>query len=192
MCAPAATVGIGEELESRISDLEEKINALSSGKGVVYAPSQKAEAPKPSASVPEEAPSAAYEKPAETPKPELAEEKAEEKPDETTEQKQIIDDGPFYNWSDVLEALKKYDIPLFGILATSTAVIKNGRVIINSENPTLFDFICSDTHSRELSRAIYEVLGQKMKIAVSNTEKAKAATSPLEDLKSKISNFNNN
>ena len=88
--------------------------------------------------------------------------------------------------------LKKYDIPLFGILATSTAVIKNGRVIINSENPTLFDFICTDTHSRELSRAIYEVLGQKMKIAVSNTEKAKAATSPLEDLKNKIGNFNNN
>ena len=104
----------------------------------------------------------------------------------------IVDDGPFYNWSDVLEALKKYDIPLYGIMATSSAVIKNGRVIINSENPTLFDFICSDTHSRELSRAIYDVLGQKMKIAVSNTEKAKAATSPLEDLKNKINNFNNN
>ena len=36
------------------------------------------------------------------------------------------------------------------------------------------------------------LLGQKMKIAVSNTEKAKAATSPLEDLKNKINNFNNN
>ena len=191
MCAPAATVGIGEELESRLSALEEKINALSAGIPVAYTPAKPDEAPKPSAPV-VEAPPVAPEKPAEAPKSEPAEEKAEEKPAETTEQKQIIDDGPFYNWSDVLEALKKYDIPLFGILATSTAVIKNGRVIINSENPTLFDFICTDTHSRELSRAIYEVLGQKMKIAVSNTEKAKAATSPLEDLKNKIGNFNNN
>lgn len=190
MCSPASNVGIGEELESRISALEEKISFLSAGRPVAYTPAQPVVAPKPS--VPAEAPAAAPEKTEEAPKTGPSEEKEEEKPAETAEQKQIIDDGPFYNWSDVLEALKKYDIPLFGILATSTAVIKNGRVIINSENPTLFDFICTDTHSRELSRAIYEVLGQKMKIAVSNSEKAKAATSPLEDLKNKIGNFNNN
>ena len=187
MCAPAATVGISEELESRISALEEKIVALSAGKTIAYTPEKPDDTPK--KSEPTEAPQTAPVKTTEVPKSESAEEKISE---DITEQKQIIDDGPFYNWSDVLEALKKYDIPLFGILATSTAVIKNGRVIINSENPTLFDFICADTHSRELSRAIYEVLGQKMKIAVSNTEKAKAATSPLEDLKNKIGNFNNN
>ena len=187
MCAPAATVGIGEEIESRISALEEKIVALSAGKTIAYTPEKPDDAPK--KSEPTETSQTAPVKTAEAAKSESAEEKI---PEDITEQKQIIDDGPFYNWSDVLESLKKYDIPLFGILATSTAVIKNGRVIINSENPTLFDFICADTHSRELSRAIYEVLGQKMKIAVSNTEKAKAATSPLEDLKNKIGNFNNN
>ncbi len=190
MCAPAATVGIGEELETRISALEEKINSLSSGRPVdnTPAPEKKEEITETPAS-PETVTSVEPETSAQTP----FETTSEEKPAETSaEQKQIVDDGPFYNWSDVLEALKKYDIPLFGILATSTAVIKNGRVIINSENPTLYDFICADTHSRELARAIYEVLGQKMKIAVSNSEKSKAATSPLEDLKNKINNFNNN
>jgi hypothetical protein len=93
----------------------------------------------------------------------------------------------------VLESFGLTDIPLFGILADSTAVIKSGRVVISSENPTLFDFICTDTHSRELSRAVYEVMGRKMKIAVSNPEKNKsAAQSPLENLKNKINNFNNN
>jgi DNA polymerase-3 subunit gamma/tau len=190
MCTPAATVGIGEELETRISALEEKINFLSAGRPVdnTPAPEKKKEITETPAS-PETVTSVEPETSAQTP----FETTSEEKPAETSaEQKQIVDDGPFYNWSDVLEALKKYDIPLFGILATSTAVIKNGRVIINSENPTLYDFICADTHSRELARAIYEVLGQKMKIAVSNSEKSKAATSPLEDLKNKINNFNNN
>ena len=185
MCSPASSADINEELEERIASLEEKINLLSAGKAVAPEKSMPA-----SPAVTE----------TKTEKPSEEDTKAEEKNDTPEEKKDapaptaetIVDDGPFYNWSDVLEALKKYDIPLYGIMATSTAVIKNGRVIINSENPTLFDFICSDTHSRELSRAIYDVLGQKMKIAVSNTEKAKAATSPLEDLKNKINNFNNN
>lgn len=185
MCSPASSANINEELEERIASLEEKINLLSAGKAV---------APEKSMPVTPAVTETKTEKPSEE------DTKAEEKTDTPEEKKNapaptaetIVDDGPFYNWSDVLEALKKYDIPLYGIMATSSAVIKNGRVIINSENPTLFDFICSDTHSRELSRAIYDVLGQKMKIAVSNTEKAKAATSPLEDLKNKINNFNNN
>ena len=103
-----------------------------------------------------------------------------------------IPDGPFVNWSDVLEKIKHYDIPLFGIMANTTAAIKNGRVVISSDNPTLFDFICTDTHSKELARAVFEVLGRRMKIAVSNPEKAKAEKSPLEDLKNKINKFNGN
>ena len=92
----------------------------------------------------------------------------------------------------MLEALQTFDIPLYGILANSNAEIKNGRVIINSDNPTLFDFICTDTHSKELARAVYKVIGKRMKIAVANKEKPKAqAESPLEELKKKINDFNN-
>ena len=191
MCSPVSAGSANEELEERIAFLESKINLLASGKTVqtpketapaVYTPVAPAEETK--APVKSE--------------PEIQEEKTEPEktqeklPEPQTPSASVIDDGPFYNWSDVLEALKKYDIPLFGILAGSSAVIKNGRVIINSENPTLFDFICADTHSRELARAIYDVLGQKMKIAVSNTEKVKTETNPLDNLKNKIGNFNNN
>ena len=51
------------------------------------------------------------------------------------------------------------------------------------------EFVGFDT---DLAKAVFEVVGRKMKIAVSNTEKPKAATSPLENLKAKINNFNNN
>ena len=191
MCSPVSSGGANEELEERIAFLESKINLLASKKTV--------EAPKESASAIYTPVAHAEEKQAPV-KPEPAKQEEKTEPEKTEEKlpeppapsASVIDDGPFYNWSDVLEALKKYDIPLFGILAGSSAVIKNGRVIINSENPTLFDFICADTHSRELARAIYDVLGQKMKIAVSNTEKVKTETNPLDNLKNKIGNFNNN
>ncbi len=184
MCAPSsAGTSIPEGLEERISKLEELV-ANGVKPAAAPAPVQKP-APEPVKSEPVK----------EEPKPEIKE------PDNTPEpppppappaEQSEIPDGPFVNWADVLDKIKLYDIPLFGIMANTTAMIKNGRVVISSDNPTLFDFICTDTHSKELARAVYEVMGRRMKIAVSNPEKAKAEKSPLEDLKNKINKFNNN
>lgn len=197
MCAPssAGTDGISSALEDRISAIEEKLEKLSVNPAPAVSAPVQAPAPAPmpkSEAKPESKPEPAP-MPEEKPAPKA--EEPEDKPPlpSAPEDDSPIADGPFLNWSDVLEKVMKYDIPLFGILADSTAVIKSGRVVISSENPTLFDFICTDTHSRELSRAVYEVMGRKMKIAVSNSEKNKsAAQSPLENLKNKINNFNNN
>ncbi len=187
MCAPSASSGegISADLEERISAIEEKLANISSGTAVNSAPVYKA----PVQNAPVAAPQP---KPAEPIKSEPAQE--EEKPPVPSAPpvESDIPDGSFDNWADVLEKLMKYDIPLFGILANSKASIKNGRVIIHSDNPTLFDFICTDTHSKELARSVYEVMGRKMKIAVSNNEKPKTEKSPLENLKAKINNFNSN
>ena len=187
MCSPSASSGegISADLEERISAIEEKLAALSGGKPVVSAPAPQP-APKP-APMPE--PEAKPE-PVSAPEPKAEPEEEEEKAPLPPAPDVDIPDGNFAGWPDVLEKIMKYDIPLFGIMANSTATIKNGRVVIHSDNPTLFDFICTDTHSKELARAVYEVVGKKMKIAVSNNEKPKAATSPLENLKSKINTFN--
>ncbi len=194
MCAPSSsgTDEISSAIEERISAIEEKLEKLS------LAPASSAPAPAYKAPEPVAEPK---EKPAPVVEPKPAQEKAPEMPKESIPEPPAVSaapveegeiaDGPFLNWADVLDKVMKYDIPLFGILADSTAVIKSGRVVICSENPTLFDFICTDTHSKELSRAVYEVMGRKMKIAVSNPEKQKAATtSPLENLKNKINQFN--
>ncbi|MBQ2847219.1 MAG: DNA polymerase III subunit gamma/tau [Clostridia bacterium] len=189
MCAPPASSGegISADLEDRISAIEDKLASLSSG-AVVSAPTPVA-APKPQpAESPKSEPAPAPE-PKEEPKPEPSE--APPLPPAPPEEGEIPD-GSFDNWADVLDKLMKYDIPLFGILSNSKASIKNGRVIIHSDNSTLFDFICTDTHSKELARAVYEVMGRRMKIAVSNTEKAKTEKSPLENLKAKINQFNSN
>ena len=187
MCAPSASSGegISVDLEDRLNAIEEKLAALSSGKVKITAPVQESKPePKPEvkseavpvskAPVPEEAPP--------SPAP----------PVPAAENEITIPEGNFEQWPEVLDKIRVYDIPLFGIMASSAALVKNGRLVIQSENPTLFDFICTDTHSKELARAVFEVVGKKMKIAVSNTEKPKTATSPLENLRSKINNFNNN
>ena len=187
MCAPSASSGegISADLEERICAIEEKLEALSVGKTVVPAQKPKPEpVPQPKPEVkPEVQP-----EPVSAPEPEAKPE--EEKPPLPPAPEADIPDGNFEGWPEVLEKIMRYDIPLYGIMANSTATIKNGRVVIHSDNPTLFDFICTDTHSKELARAVYEVVGKKMKIAVSNNEKPKAATSPLENLKSKINTFN--
>ncbi len=190
MCAPSSSSGaaIPEDLEERISKLEEMIK---SGVRPAAAPVSATQPYVAETKKPEPKPEPVKEEP----KPEIKEpEKAPEPPQAPVQPAEPADipDGPFSNWPDVLDKIKLYDIPLFGILANSTAVIKSGRVVISSENPTLFDFICTDTHSKELARAVFEVLGRRMKIAVSTPEKNKAEKSPLEDLKSKINKFNNN
>ncbi|MBR3818451.1 MAG: DNA polymerase III subunit gamma/tau [Clostridia bacterium] len=187
MCAPSsADAAISEGLEERISKLEELlVNGVRPAAAPVAVPAPVQETKK-TEPIPEPI--------KEEPKPEIREpEKAPEPaPAAPPAEQSDVADGPFVNWVDVLDKIKLYDIPLFGIMANTTAVIKNGRVVISSNNPTLFDFICTDTHSKELARAVYEVMGRKMKIAVSNPEKAKAEKSPLEDLKNKINKFNNN
>lgn len=182
MCSPesSASVSVSDGIEDRLAEIEKRLEIIESTpratlQGAKVQPSEPAPVQKSSkfeaSPAPEEAP---------------GEPKAS-----TAENLPDIPDGDFSSWSEVLEKLKVYDIPLFGILAGSTASIKSGRVVIHSDNTTLFDFICSDTHSKELSRAVAEVLGRRMKIAVSNIEKPKNQSNPLENLKEKINKFNN-
>lgn len=182
MCSTesSASVSVSDGIEDRLAEIEKRLEIIESApratlQGAKVQPSEPAPVQKSSKSeaspAPEEAPG--------------------EPKTSTAENLPDIPDGDFSSWSEVLEKLKVYDIPLFGILAGSTASIKSGRVVIHSDNTTLFDFICSDTHSKELSRAVAEVLGRRMKIAVSNIEKPKSQSNPLENLKEKINKFNN-
>ena len=183
MCSPesSASVSVSDGIEDRLAEIEKRLEIIESApratlQGAKVQPSE------PAAPVQKSSKSEASPAPEEAP---------DEPKTSTAENLPDIPDGDFSSWSEVLEKLKVYDIPLFGILAGSTASIKSGRVVIHSDNTTLFDFICSDTHSKELSRAVAEVLGRRMKIAVSNIEKPKSQSNPLENLKEKINKFNN-
>ncbi len=193
ICAPAQSgEEISSELEDRFSAIEEKLEAISGGRVPVKTAPVSAPAPAPTPVRPEPPKAEVKPEPSPAPAEEYEKPPVPVAPPASAEEVEVAD-GSFDNWADVLDKIMKYDMPLFGILANSKASIKNGRVIIHSDNPTLFDFICSDTHSKDLSRAIFEVVGKKMKIAISNnSENKKADKNPLEDLKSKINNFNTN
>ena len=183
MCSPesSASVSVSDGIEDRLAEIEKRLESLDAAPKASFS-GAKVQPSEPAAPVQKSSKSEASPAPEEAP----GEPKAS-----TAENLPDIPDGDFSSWSEVLEKLKVYDIPLFGILAGSTASIKSGRVVIHSDNTTLFDFICSDTHSKELSRAVAEVLGRRMKIAVSNIEKPKSQSNPLENLKEKINKFNN-
>lgn len=183
MCSPesSASVSVSDGIEDRLAEIEKRLEIIESAPRATLQGS-KVQPSEPATPVQKSSKSEASPAPEEAP----GEPKAS-----TAENLPDIPDGDFSSWSEVLEKLKVYDIPLFGILAGSTASIKSGRVVIHSDNTTLFDFICSDTHSKELSRAVAEVLGRRMKIAVSNIEKPKSQSNPLENLKEKINKFNN-
>ena len=183
MCSPesSASVSVSDGISDRLDEIEKRLEILESAPKASL-PGAKAQPSEPAAPVKQAS------KPEASPAPEEAPNEPKATPAENLPD---IPDGDFSSWSEVLEKLKVYDIPLFGILAGSTASIKSGRVVIHSDNTTLFDFICSATHSKELSRAVSEVLGRRMKIAVSNIEKPKSQSNPLENLKDKINKFNN-
>ncbi len=101
-------------------------------------------------------------------------------------------DGVFDRWPEVIEALKKYDMPLVGILSGSSANFVNGGLQIVSDNPTLYDFIRTDTHASDLKRSVTDVLGVSVKMSVKKNTPTEAVKNPLADIKSKINNFNNN
>lgn len=97
-------------------------------------------------------------------------------------------------WPEIIEYLKKTDVPLSVLLTTTTAFISRGtKLVICTDNPLLFGFIKSESHSTELRKAIYAVTGKKLGIAIKDNPAAnQVKKNPLENLKSKINEFNSN
>ena len=83
----------------------------------------------------------------------------------------LVDDGPFYNWSDVLEALKKYDIPLFRrkdgsfILHRILKVCNDGTYVVCGDNQTVLEYGVRDEQIIGVVEGIYR---DKEFVSVSN------------------------
>ncbi len=108
-------------------------------------------------------------------------------------------DGPFSLWPEIKEQLKKYDMALFAVLSSTDAIIKNGKIVIFTNNPGLKEYILKNNYASALKNAITDITGREMKAAISVTggeqkteEKPQENTdsSPLSNLLSKIKEFN--
>lgn len=199
MCAGANSHSeAGEDvfsLKQRVTELEQAISSLQNG--TVTAPPVKT--PEKQVSVPAEQ---------KVPELETKEEQTKQKEPETPvpEYKQSEYPPPaetsvkpgtveFTQWAEVLETVRKRDVPLYFMLKTTSAYIKDDTsLVIRTDNQQLFLFITEkDTsHAKELSAAVTAVTGKKYKLRIDDKNGAeKKKKNPLEDLKNKIDSFNN-
>ena len=107
-------------------------------------------------------------------------------------------EGPFSLWPEIKERLKSYDMALFAVLSETSAIYKNGKIVILTTNASLKEYIVSNNYASSLKNAIIDVTGKEMKAAISVTNaeipkkepEKEDETSPLGALISKINEFN--
>ena len=173
--------GDTEALLRRISDLEVKIKT---GAVVavpqVAAPEVKAqEATEDTASVAPD--TVAAPTPAEYPAEEA---KAEVQQEESADGEMPID------WAEVLSELTKINMPLWGVLTGSSAIIRGDYVLIKSDNPTLSAFIKTGGNAKDVKEAIIRVTGKRYRLGLysgaatpkMSAQPAQAPKDPLENL----------
>lgn len=91
-------------------------------------------------------------------------------------------------WAEVLAELMQLNMPLWGVLQNSGAVIQGDFVLINSSNPTLSAFIKQGRNARDVKEAIRRVTGKAYRLGLysgGNTKTQQSSTpkkGPLENL----------
>ena len=170
-----------EALLRRISDLEVKIKT-----GAIAV--AKTEAPTTTATgdtVRAEAPAKAETSPAP-----VAEEKAAATP-ATEETQEANPEGEMpIDWAEVLSELTKTNMPLWGVLTGSSAVIRGDYVLIKSDNPTLSAFIKTGGNARDVKEAVLRVTGKRYRLGLySGAATPKMSSQPTQAPKDPLENL---
>ncbi|MDD6012890.1 MAG: DNA polymerase III subunit gamma/tau [Oscillospiraceae bacterium] len=163
-----------EGLLRRVADIELR---LRSGHVAVSSPAPAAEAAIAPERVNQETPAAPEERPVTEENP------AQENTPAQGDAESSID------WAEVLLELTKTNMPLWGILNGSSAVISGDYVLISSDNPTLSSFIKTGRNARDVKEAIFRVTGRKYRLGIRNAaaeqenpQQEHKAEDPLENL----------
>lgn len=89
----------------------------------------------------------------------------------------------FNRWGEFMDVLHKTDIALFGILSGSRGFVRGEFFLIDSQNPTVRDFIRIPTHSKAIKKALYDVTGIQYKLGLFKKKSNDSVKrDPLEDL----------
>ena len=154
LCSPNLSTD-NDALLRRISDLEMKIRtgaiavkAETVTQATEDKPVKTEEAPTQVQSAPD---TSGYT--AETTKPEVSQE-------ESADGEMPID------WAEVLSELTKTNMPLWGVLNGSSAVIRGDYVLIKSDNPTLSAFIKTGGNARDVKEAVMRVTGKRYRLGL--------------------------
>ena len=92
-------------------------------------------------------------------------------------------EAPFTQWADVLDYMRSSCPPLFGILDGTTALLKEGSLVICVDNPLLAQLLKEGGNKQQLQNAIQHVTGQTYPMALRRKQQVKAPESdPLAQL----------
>lgn len=92
-------------------------------------------------------------------------------------------------WAEVLSELMKTNMPLWGVLVNSQAVIRGDFVLIKSDNPTLNSFIKTGRNAKDVKEAIFRVTGKKYRLGVYNPSQAENGDTPPKPKKDPLENL---
>ncbi len=176
-----------ENLLRRIADLENKLKGGTFVSSASVTPAAPAETKTQTAvSSPLSAPTAeasaptAQADPAQTPPPPQDDIPYPE--DETSSAEQELP------WAEVMQELTGINMPLWGVLNGSSAVIQGDFVLIKSDNPTLKDFIKTGTNARDIKAAIKNVMGRPYRLGLYSGA-AQQSTAPTQQKKDPLENL---
>lgn len=184
-----------DALLKRIAALEAK---LESGVTVVSKPTAKVKSAEPVSPPPTKTAAPVEEKkPVEVKQPEPFEKKEQEsKPVASASAAAAADSTNgetviFPQWADVIEELRKTDMPLVGLLNGASGYQRDNFVLIKSDNSALSSFIRQDMHAAFLSKAVFAVTGKHYKIGLYKAPEPKISNDPLAGLIKKVDEFKN-
>ena len=90
---------------------------------------------------------------------------------------------PFEAWVEVLDHLRQSCPPLFGMLDGTTALLKDGNLVICVENPLLAQLLKEGGNKQQLQNAIQHVTGRTYQMALRRKQQVKKAElDPLSQL----------
>ncbi len=94
------------------------------------------------------------------------------------------------DWAEVLSELTKTNMPLWGVLTGSSAVIRGDYVLIKSDNPTLSAFIRTGGNARDVKEAVLRVTGKKYRLGLhSGAPAPKMSNEPVQTPKDPLENL---
>ena len=92
-------------------------------------------------------------------------------------------------WAEILQELTKLNMPLWGVLNGSSAVIQGDFVLIKSDNPTLSAFIKTGTNARDIKSAIKNIMGRAYRLGLYNASAQQSAPTPAQPKKDPLENL---
>lgn len=99
-------------------------------------------------------------------------------------------DEPFARWAEVIQEIRKTNMPLWGVLDNSEAYIHGDFVLVDCSIPTFGSLIRQGSNAADVKKAIYAVTGERKRLGIykkAETEQtAKKENDPLDDLISKM------